>query len=113
MSRRSPSQRSIQSTANTQKKEKKKKKHQKRSSKSQVGGLDHWGALDHSIPSIHRSFAETAKKKQKKPKKVIKISGGGTRTLGGPRQLGHFDPWIIRRKGKKKLIKIKAGGKKR
>src|SRR3989442_1524573 len=46
-------------------------------------------------------------------KKVIKISGGGTRPLGGPRPLGPFDPSIIRRKGKKKLIKISAGGKKR
>src|SRR2546425_11965767 len=34
-------------------------------------------------------------------KKVIKISGGGARPLGGPRLLGPFDPSIIRRNGKK------------
>src|SRR2546425_8713100 len=50
-------------------------------------------------------------------KKVIKISGGGARPLGGPRLLGPFDPSIIRRKGKKKnkkkpkkVIKISGGG---
>src|SRR6184192_536564 len=88
---------------------KKQKKKQKRSSKSQMGRLDHWGALDHSVPSIHRSFAEKAKKKQKKPKKVIKISDGAARPLGGPRPLGPFDPSIIRRKGKKKTKKTKKG----
>src|SRR5207245_6749291 len=65
------------SNRTTEQAEKRQKKNQKRSSKSQVGGLDHWGALDHSVPSIHRSFAEKAKKK------VIKISGGGDSTTGG------------------------------
>src|SRR3989442_2726164 len=53
------------------------------------------------------------KKNQNKPKKVIKISGGGARPLGGPRPLGPFDPSIIRRKGQKKpkkAIKISGGG---
>src|SRR5437899_12164614 len=107
MSRRSPSQRSIQSTANTQKKEKKKKKNQKRSSKSQVGGLDHWGALDHSVPSIHRSVEGRVEKKKKKQKKVKKIKERGEQQMGDPESNGTYDPKIIRMKGKKTKKKKK------
>src|SRR5437867_2113415 len=64
-------------------------------------------------PSI---IPRNAKKNKKKTKKVIKISGGEARPLGGPRPLGPFDPSIIRRNGKKKekkpkkVMKIKGGG---
>src|SRR5437867_1793016 len=61
-------------------------------------------------PSI---IPRNAKKNKKKTKKVIKISGGGARPLGGPRPLGPFDPSIIRRKGKKKKKKKKNREKKR
>src|SRR5437867_11994894 len=98
--------RSLRSIDHSQKRQKNNKKNQKRSSKSQVGKLDHWGALDHSVPSIHRSFAEKAKKKQKKPKKVIKILNKKEPELGGPRPLGPFDPSIICSKDKIKLTKL-------
>src|SRR5437867_3484477 len=55
-------------------------------------------------PSI---IPRNAKKNKKKTKKVIKISGGEARPLGGPRPLGPFDPSIIRRNGKKKQKKPK------
>src|SRR5437867_7894064 len=75
--------RSLRSIDHSQKRQKNNKKNQKRSSKSQVGRLDHWGALDHSVPSIHRSFAEKAKKKNKKKRKEKKNLKRGIQERGG------------------------------